>query len=124
MRESCTARSGANLAARFKDFYRGDDPGARAALEEDLRQVEAAVPNEHPYCGGKDVNSHDLLIAPLLYLARVGCTHLKDWDFVDDFPNIKAYLHRMTGRRSWRNAASWDEESILQDIKEGMEEQK
>jgi hypothetical protein len=41
---------------------------------------------------------------------------LQKWDFCDSFSNVKSYLHRMVGRASWRNTASWDEESIVEDL--------
>jgi glutathione S-transferase len=102
---------------RFKEFLRSGDDSARAALEEELRSVEEALPNDHPFFGGKDVNAWDMAMAPRLYLARVGCKHLRNWDFAaDKFPNILKYDHRMTGRPSWRNTASWNETSILEDL--------
>ena len=34
------------------------------------------------------------------------------WDWGDgEFTNLRAYLHRMTGRAAWRGSASWDGES-------------
>ena len=39
------------------------------------------------------------------------------WDWAaDEFPTLLAYLHRMTGRPSWRNTASYDDESLAADL--------
>lgn len=42
-----------------------------------FQELEAAVPNESPYVGGKDVCAWDLAVAPRAYLARLGCKLLK-----------------------------------------------
>lgn len=94
----------------------GEEGSARRELTEQLKMVEAAVPNEHPFVGGHDVDTWDCALAPRLYLAREGCRLLKDWDWAEDFPNTRAYLHRMTGRASWRNTASWDDDCIAADL--------
>ncbi|PSC68074.1 dehydroascorbate reductase [Micractinium conductrix] len=31
-------------------------------------------------------------------------SELKGWDWTEELPNLKAYLHRMTGRPAWRNS--------------------
>lgn len=47
---------------------------------------------------------------------------LKNNSRLDDlFPNVRSWLHRMCGRKSWRNAASFDTESIVGDMKHKME---
>ena len=46
---------------------------------------------------------------------------MQGWDFAEELPNVKAYLHRMTGRASWRNSASWDDDCILADFKRKFE---
>lgn len=45
---------------------------------------------------------------------------LQRWDWADELPNLKAYLHRWTGRASWRNTASWDDDSIAADLRRKM----
>ena len=85
---------GAALWPRFMDFLTGK--GDRAALEAQLREVEDTVGDKSPYVGGKTVN---------------------DWDFAADYPHLKAYLARWSGRASWRNTASWDEESIVEELR-------
>ena len=46
---------------------------------------------------------------------------LQGWDFCgEEFENVKAYLHRMVGRPSWRNTASWDDECIAADLRRKM----
>jgi glutathione S-transferase len=91
--------------------------GGREALEAQLKQVNGAVGNAHPYVGGQEPNAWDVALAPRLYLARVGCRALKDWDFAQDYDNVKTYLHRWMGRQAWRNMASWDDESIVEELK-------
>jgi len=41
---------------------------------------------------------------------------LQEWDFGEQYDNVKAYLHRMTGRPAWRNSASWDDDCIAADL--------
>ena len=44
-------------------------------------------------------------------------TRAQGWDWAaDEFPSLLAYLHRMTGRPSWRNTASYDDESLAADL--------
>ena len=86
-------------------------------MQAELKQVNVAVGDSQPYVGGKEPNAWDVALAPRLYLARIGCLHLSDWDLTQEYPNVKTYLHRWTGRASWRNTASWDEESIVEDLK-------
>ncbi|EFN51079.1 hypothetical protein CHLNCDRAFT_141456 [Chlorella variabilis] len=83
--------------------------------------AEDALPNESPYVGGREVCAYDCALAPRLYLARRGCSLLKGWDFCGEgYGNLKAYLHRMTGRPSWRNTASWDDDCIAADLRRKM----
>ena len=86
--------------------------------------MEAAVSNERPFCGGKDVNAWDLALSPMLYICRAVCRQLDGWELADEFPNIKAYLNRVTGRPAWRNSASWDQDSVREDIEEWAQEGK
>ncbi len=52
------------------------------------------------------------------------CRYVQGWDFCGEgFDNVKAYLHRMTGRPSWRNTASWDEDCIAADLRQKMPEE-
>lgn len=40
------------------------------------------------------------------------------WDFaVEEFPDVRDWLHRMTGRPAWRNTASWNDESIAAELR-------
>ncbi|KAL4436536.1 hypothetical protein ABPG75_003675 [Micractinium tetrahymenae] len=98
-----------------------EEERAKRDLVEQLKMVEEAVPNEHPFVGGQEVDAWDCALAPRLYLAREGCRLLKDWDWAEDYPNTRAYLHRMTGRASWRNTASWDDDCIVADLRRHME---
>lgn len=107
---------GSGLWPKLREFL-AKGSGQEALLEE-LKQVEQAVGDSKPYVMGKDPCAWDVALAPRLYLARVGCKALHDWDFTEDLPNVKSYLHRWTGRSSWRNTASWDEESIVEDLKQ------
>ncbi|KAL4426238.1 hypothetical protein ABPG77_009853 [Micractinium sp. CCAP 211/92] len=93
-----------------------EEERARRELTEQLQMAEEAVPNEHPFVGGQEVDAWDSALAPRLYLAREGCRLLKGWDWAEEYPNTRAYLHRMTGRASWRNTASWDDECIAADL--------
>lgn len=106
--------SGADLWPAFLELITGS--GGRDALEAQLRQIDGAVSDARPYVGGQDPCASDVALAPKLYLARVGCRALGGWDFAQDYENVKAYLHRWSGRPSWRNVASWDDESIVADL--------
>lgn len=108
--------SGSGLWLKLTEFLANGT--GRAALLEELKQVDQVVGDSKPYVDGKDPCAWDVALAPQLYLARVGCKALRDWDFTDDLPNVKYYLHRWMGRSSWRNTASWDEESIVEDLKQ------
>jgi hypothetical protein len=48
------------------------------------------------------------------------CVAPQGWDWGEQYDNLKAYLHRMTGRPSWRNAASWDDDCIAADLRRKM----
>ncbi|PRW05946.1 dehydroascorbate reductase [Chlorella sorokiniana] len=90
------------LWPKFQAFLKApagseEEKKARGELLEQLQMVEAAVPNEHPYVGGKG------------------------WDFGEELDNVKAYLHRWIGRPSWRNTASWDDDSIAADLRRKIE---
>lgn len=93
----------------------------KEAFEAELKKINDAVGDSMPFVGGQDPCAWDVALAPRLYLARVGCFFLNEWDIGNDFPNIKDYLHRWTGRSSWRNTASWDDESIIDDFKHHLE---
>ncbi|KAI3427360.1 hypothetical protein D9Q98_010276 [Chlorella vulgaris] len=93
---------------------------ARSELQAQLQAIEQAVTNESPFVGGQDVCAYDCALAPRLYLARQGCKLLKGWDWAEEHDNVKAYLHRMMGRPSWRNIASWDDECIASDLRRKM----
>lgn len=51
-------------------IYAGPPPPA-------CQMAEEAVPNEHPFVGGQEVDAWDCALAPRLYLAREGCRLLK-----------------------------------------------
>jgi glutathione S-transferase len=106
---------GRNLMQAFFDFI--TDKADKSAVEKELRQIDEAVGDKQPYVGGQEPNAYDVALAPRLHIARVCCKAFKEWDFGDDFPQVKAYIHRWTGRSSWRNTASWNDESIVEDIK-------
>lgn len=112
---------GRQVMSAFFD-YMGDE-NKRGDFEACLKEIEGTINNQNPFVAGKDVCAYDMMMAPMLYIARVGCKKFKNWDFADDYPEIKSYLHRMTGRPSWRNAISWDEESIVEDLSHKLEEQ-
>lgn len=107
--------SGANIWAAFQEFLVTSK--GKEALQAELQKINDAVGDSQPYTGGKEPNAWDVALAPRLYLAKIGCADLRDWDFTQEYPNVKTYLHRWTGRSSWRNTASWDEESIVDDLK-------
>jgi glutathione S-transferase len=110
---------GENVWSSFME-YLADSAKDRQQLNKELNALENSVGDSMPYVGGKNPCAWDAAIAPRVYLARIGCKTLTQWDFAEEFPNIKAYLHRWMGRSSWRNTASWDEESIADDLRPKM----
>lgn len=106
---------GKNIWPSFWEFL--STGKGKEAFKAELKQINDAVGDSQPFVGGQDPCAWDVALAPRLYLARVGCKILKQWDLGNDFPNVKSYLHRWTGRSSWRNTASWDDESIIEDFK-------
>jgi glutathione S-transferase len=105
---------GKNIWPTFLEFLSTGEN--KEAFEAELKEIDDAVGDSQPFVGGKDPCAWDVALAPRVYLARVGCKKLKQWDFANDFPNIKSYVHRWTGRQSWRNTASWDDDSIIEDF--------
>jgi glutathione S-transferase len=109
---------GHNIWTAFWNFLSTESTDKeKEALEAELKQINDAVGDSQPFIGGQSPSAWDMALAPRLYLARVGCKELKNWDFCNDFPNVMSYLHRWTGRSSWRNTASWDDESLIADLK-------
>ena len=78
--------------------------------------------NERPFFGGKDPNAWDVAMAPRVFLARIGCRRLHGHDPLADFPETRRWLQRWAGRASWRNACSWDEDSIEADLRAALVE--
>jgi glutathione dehydrogenase/transferase len=125
---SDVAMPAADINGCFFDYLmttpRGGGEREEERLKEQLQQLEDTVSNEKPYIGGKHPNAADFALAPRVYFAKVGCKEVKEGggDVVEElFPNVKSWLHRMCGRKSWRNAASFDTESIIGDMKHKME---
>lgn len=115
-----TPKYGENIWEAFVSYLQG---GSKDGFLKELEQIEAVVSDtkDKAWCGGADINSWDVALGPRLYLARVGCKRLMGWDFAaEQFPHLKSYLHRWVGRKSWRNAASWDDDSIEADLREEM----
>ena len=115
---------GSNITDCFMSYLRSGSEEDKKAIEAELEQINAAVGDARPYCGGKEPNAWDVALIPRLYIARVGCKNLKNWDFTENYPNLKTYLHRWTGRPSWRNTTSFDEESVTEELKAMMEKTK
>lgn len=111
---------GIHLWKAFVDYLiNPGDADTKAALEKELEAVDQAVGDRHPYVGGKSPCAWDVALAPRIYLARVGCKELCEWDFCEDhYLNVKSYLHRWTGRPSWRNSAAFDQDTIVHDLNE------
>lgn len=110
---------GEAIMPKFMSYLKAEGGGEKekGELEEQLNAIESVLSNEHPYMGGVDVNAWDMAVGPRLYFARVGCKEIKGWNFVDEYSEIRDYLHRMVGRQSWRNTASYNDDSIVADLK-------
>ncbi|GAB4813214.1 hypothetical protein N2152v2_000260 [Parachlorella kessleri] len=110
---------GNDLMCTFMEYLKssGDGAAEKDQLKEELKAINDAVNDSHPFMGGETVNAWDLALAPRLHIARTACRDIKGWDFADDFEEVKSYLHRMTGRPSWRNTASYDDEAIVADLR-------
>lgn len=110
-----------DLMPFFFQYLKSGSDEAKNKLMMELKTVEDIVSDVHPFLGGKDVSAADLALAPRLYIVKVGCKGLLNWDLGDEFVQVKSYLQRMQGRKSWRNVASWNDESIVEELKQKIE---
>jgi glutathione S-transferase len=113
---------GANIHSCLEDLLTAEKGSAayahaKDALLSELRQLNATVSNDRPYCGGAAPNAWDLALAPRVHIVRTGCRTILGWDPLVGLPSARDYLNRWSGRKSWRNVASFDGESIAEDLK-------
>lgn len=107
---------GRKLMPTFLDFFKGKR--GKSSMEKELQEIENALENTNgPFLGGRNPNAYDVALAPRLYIARTGCKNLKQWNFAEEYPHINHYIQAWLGRKSWHNTASYDEDSIVDDLK-------
>ncbi|KAK9808237.1 hypothetical protein WJX73_002184 [Symbiochloris irregularis] len=74
----------------------------RQQLEAELKGINDHLAKGGPFFGGKDVNTHDLTLAPKLKHTILAGKEIKGWSMPKEFTAINKFMEEIAKRPSWK----------------------
>ncbi|GJV17223.1 dehydroascorbate reductase 2 [Tanacetum coccineum] len=88
---------GLNILPKLAAFLKtkGENDGSKQALLYELKELDIHISEHGPYVNGKEITAVDLSLAPKLYHLVNACSFYKNWNVLQDFPNVQSYREKL-----------------------------